>query len=122
LLGTHVSGGVGERLRTARRVAGLTQKQLAAELGVEAITVSRWERGVTIPSLPRLRQIAEITETTVSDLVRAQDAATAQAVELAALRAELAETRALVDRVARTLEQVARLRSEAGFPSASQGS
>lgn len=121
-MGTHVSGGVGERLRTARRVAGLTQKQLAAELGVEAITVSRWERGVTIPSLPRLRQIAEITETTVSDLVRAQDAATAQAVELAALRAELAETRALVDRVARTLEQVARLRSEAGFPSASQGS
>jgi len=113
---------VGERLRTARRVAGLTQKQLAAELGVEAITVSRWERGVTIPSLPRLRQIAEITETTVSDLVRAQDAATAQAVELAALRAELAETRALVDRVARTLEQVARLRSEASFPSASQGS
>ena len=121
-LGTHVSGGVGERLRTARRATGLTQKQLASELGVESITVSRWERGVTTPSLPRLRQIAEITETTVSDLVRAPDAATAQAVELAALRAELAETRALVDRVARTLEQVARLRSEASFSSASQGS
>ena len=121
-LGTHVSGGVGERLRTARRSSGLTQKQLAAELGVEPITVSRWERGVTTPTLPRLRQIAEITETTVSDLVRAPDASTAEAVELAALRAELAETRALVDRVARTLDQVARLRSEPNFPSASQGS
>ena len=110
-LGTHGGGGVGGRLRTARRSAGLTQKRLAAALGVESITVSRWERGVTTPSLPRLRRIAEITETTVSDLVRAPDAATAHAVELAALRAELAETRELVDRVARALEQLTRLRS-----------
>jgi len=113
-LGAHESsGGVGGRLRTARRSAGLTQKQLAEALGVESITVSRWERGVTSPSLPRLRRIAEIAETTVSDLVRAPDAATAHAVELVALREELAETRALVDRVARTLDQLARPRSGA---------
>ena len=60
---------------------------------------------MTTPSLPRLRRIAELTETTVSDLVRAPDAATAHAAELAALREELAETRELVDRVARALEQ-----------------
>ena len=100
---------MGGRLRTARRSVGLTQKQLAEELGVESITVSRWERGVTAPSLARLRRIAELTETTVSDLVRAPDAATAHAVELAALREELAETRELVNRVARTLDQLARL-------------
>jgi len=109
-LGTHDRGGVGGRLRTARRSAGLTQKQLAAELGVEAITVSRWERGATSPSLPRLRRIAELTGTTVSDLVRAPDAASAHSVELQALREELAETRAIVDRVARTLDQLARRR------------
>jgi len=80
---------------------------------VEPITVSRWERGVTTPSLPRLRRIAEIIETTVSDLVRAPDAATAHAVELAALREELAETRELVDRVARALERLAPPRSDA---------
>jgi transcriptional regulator with XRE-family HTH domain len=108
------SGGVGARLRTARRAAGLTQKQLAEALSVEAITVSRWERGVTSPSLPRLRRIAELTETTVSDLVRAPDAVTAHAAELAALREELAETRELVDRVARTLDRLARPRSAAG--------
>ena len=106
-LGTHEGGGVGGRLRTARRSAGLTQKQLAEQLGVESITVSRWERGVTTPSLPRLRRIAELTETTVSDLVRAPDAATAHAVELSALREELAETRELVNRVARALEHLA---------------
>ena len=121
-LGTHDSGGVGERLRTARRSAGLTQKQLAEALGVESITVSRWERGVTTPSLSRLRRIAEITQTTASDLVRAPDAATAHAVELAALREELAETRALVDRVARTLEQLAQPRLDARSRSAFQES
>jgi transcriptional regulator with XRE-family HTH domain len=113
---------VGGRLRIARRSAGLTQKQLAEELGVESITVSRWERGVTAPSLARLRRVAELTETTVSDLVRAPDAATAHAVELAALREELAETRELVNRVARTLDQLARPRSAQGSASASQES
>lgn len=121
-MGSQESGGVGSRLRTARRSAGLTQKQLAEALGVESITVSRWERGVTTPSLPRLRRIAELTETTVSDLVRAQDAASAQAVELAALREELAETRAIVDRVARTLDQLARPRLSGGSASASRES
>ena len=122
MLGTHESGGVGGRLRTARRSAGLTQKQLADELGVESITVSRWERGATSPSLTRLRRIAELTGTTVSDLVRAPDAASAHSVELAALREELAETRELVNRVARTLDQLARARSAPGSASASRDS
>jgi transcriptional regulator with XRE-family HTH domain len=100
----------------------MTQKQLAEALDVEAITVSRWERGVTSPSLPRLRRIAELTETTVSDLVRTPDAATAHAVELAALREELAETRELVDRVARALERLAPVRSSAGSLPASRES
>ena len=91
----------------------MTQKQLADQLEVESITVSRWEREVTSPSLPRLRRIAELTGTTVSDLVGAPDAATAHAVELAALREELAETRELVDRVARTLDWIARAPSSA---------
>jgi transcriptional regulator with XRE-family HTH domain len=101
-----VSGDVGKRLRTARRAAGLTQKQLADRLEVESITVSRWERGVTSPSLPRLRRIAEITETTVGELVNTAAASTHE-LEIAALREELAETRELVDRVARALERLA---------------
>jgi len=117
-LGAHEFGGVGGRLRVARRSAGLTQKQLAGALDVESITVSRWERGVTSPSLPRLRRIAEITETTVSDLVRSPDAVAAHAVELAALREELAETRDLVDRIARTLDRLVQPQSAASSRSA----
>lgn len=113
---------MGGRLRIARRSAGLTQKQLAEKVGVETITVSRWERGVTTPSLPRLRRVAESTETTVSDLVRAPDAASAHAVELAALREELAETRELVSRVARALERLTPPRSAPGSRPASRES
>lgn len=120
--GAGMTDEVGGRLRAARRSAGLTQKQLAEELGVEAITVSRWERGATSPSLQRLRRIAELTHSTVSDLVREPDAASAHAMELASLREELAETRALVDRVARTLDQLARPRSIADSRSGSQES
>ena len=119
-MGVDESEGVCARLRSARRAAGLTQKQLAAELGVESITVSRWERGVTTPSLVRLRRVAELTETTVSDLVRAPDAVTGQTAELAALREEIAETRELVDRVARALELLAQPRSDAGSGPASR--
>lgn len=109
------TGGVGARLRAARRGAGLTQQQLAEALGVEPITVSRWEREVTSPSRPRLRRIAELTGTSLSDLVRDADpAATALAAELAAIREELAETRELIDRVARAVERLALPRSPAG--------
>jgi transcriptional regulator with XRE-family HTH domain len=48
-------------LRAARRGAGLTQKQLAEALGVEPITVSRWERGATTPDLEVLRLVAGAT-------------------------------------------------------------
>lgn len=62
----HESGGVGTRLRTARRSAGLTQRQLAEALGMESISVSRWEREVTTPSLPRLRnRPAKVEDATV---------------------------------------------------------
>jgi transcriptional regulator with XRE-family HTH domain len=32
-----------------RRVAGVTQAQLAREIGVDPMTVSRWERGERVP-------------------------------------------------------------------------
>ena len=110
---TEKTPAVGARLRAARRDTGLTQKQLAQGLGVESITVSRWERGVTSPSLPRLARIAELTATSIGDLVRNTDATTADAAELSAIREELAETRELVERVAQALERLAQPRSSA---------
>jgi len=37
-------------LEKARVAAGMTQKALGELLGVDALTVSRWERGTTLPN------------------------------------------------------------------------
>src|SRR5437763_17102208 len=54
-------GEVGTRIREARASKGWKQKHLAAEVEVEPITVSRWERGATTPDLDVLRLVAEAT-------------------------------------------------------------
>jgi len=40
-----------ERLRHARYLKGWTQSDLAAALDTDFETVSRWERGIAVPSL-----------------------------------------------------------------------
>jgi transcriptional regulator with XRE-family HTH domain len=45
-----------EELKSRRALLGLTQSQLARELEVDAITVSRWERGVR--PIPRFIELA----------------------------------------------------------------
>jgi chromosomal replication initiator protein len=56
---------VGERLRAARRQKGLTegrpwlQRDVAQALGVDPVTVSRWETGQTSPGAAQLQLLAE---------------------------------------------------------------
>ncbi len=52
---------LGERIRAARAEKGWKQKHLAAQVDVEPITVSRWERGATSPDLEVISQVAEAT-------------------------------------------------------------
>ena len=40
----------GQKIRLIREALGETQVQFAARLGVQWITVSRWERGLNTPS------------------------------------------------------------------------
>ena len=52
---------VAARIKSARTAKGWKQKHLAAEVSVEPITVSRWERGATTPDFDALALIAEAT-------------------------------------------------------------
>jgi transcriptional regulator with XRE-family HTH domain len=63
---------LGERIRNARHAKGWKQKHLAAEVEVEPITVSRWERGATTPDLNVLGLIADATEKPLSYFVGAE--------------------------------------------------
>jgi transcriptional regulator with XRE-family HTH domain len=53
---------LGDRIRAARADKGWKQKHLAAEVEVEPITISRWERGATTPDLDVLRLVAQATD------------------------------------------------------------
>lgn len=51
---------IGKTIARWRGFQGITQEQLALALDVDPVTVSRFERGVTLPSLPTLHRIAGV--------------------------------------------------------------
>ena len=57
----HPSSAAAHRIRLARRTAGLSQAQLALELGVQRSAVSHWEAQRGKPSMNHLRQLALLT-------------------------------------------------------------
>jgi DNA-binding XRE family transcriptional regulator len=56
-------------LKRIRKRAGMTQKQLAEALHVDTNTVARWERGVILPKVDRLQEIASYFGVTIDELV-----------------------------------------------------
>lgn len=53
--------GIGAKVRSARRAAGLSQEQLARRLGTTQSVISRWERGHDEPRVSTLGAIARAT-------------------------------------------------------------
>ncbi|WP_239990151.1 helix-turn-helix domain-containing protein [Corticimicrobacter populi] len=60
---------LGLTLANHRRAKGLTQEQLAEHLSVEQETISRFERGATLPPLPRLLRLADLLNVPLVDLL-----------------------------------------------------
>lgn len=60
---------VGCAIARQRKAKGLTQKQLADLLNISYQAVSRWEHGLSMPSLDMIYDIARILETTVDFLL-----------------------------------------------------
>ena len=59
----------GERLKEARKNAGLTQAELGKKLGVTGATVSTWEKGNTEPKVGVLSDISNILDVPVIHLL-----------------------------------------------------
>jgi len=51
------------KIREYRLRAGLSQRKLAETLGRGRNAISSWERGLTLPSVPRLLRMAKILNT-----------------------------------------------------------
>lgn len=60
---------LGQNLSRGRKSLGLTQEQVATTLSVEPETISRFERGATLPSITTLERLADILGTTMGDLL-----------------------------------------------------
>ena len=97
--------GLGNRIREARASKGWKQRELASQVEVEPITVSRWERGATTPDLDVLRLVADATEKPLSYFVAGDDeppgGGSVRSLEQAA--AKLSEQ---ADRIERLLEKL----------------
>ena len=61
----------GDNLKTLRKNKGITQEELAVRLKVVRQTVSKWEKGLSVPDAEMLLKIAEEFEVPVSDLLGA---------------------------------------------------
>lgn len=61
-----------ENVKILRKAKGLTQEELAIRLHVVRQTVSKWEKGLSVPDAEMLQKIADVLETTVSKLLGAK--------------------------------------------------
>jgi transcriptional regulator with XRE-family HTH domain len=60
---------LGSRIAERRKQLEWTQDQLAERVGVDAETISRFERGANLPSLPTLDRLSTALRVEVGDLL-----------------------------------------------------
>lgn len=96
---------LGARIAELRKSRQWTQAQLAERMEVEPETISRFERGATVPSLHTLEKLALILRASIGDLlVESSTAPDDQAMRISAWLSELKPAdRALVTDVMQRL-------------------
>lgn len=72
---------IGRRLREKRLERGLTQEEVAGQLGVSYQAVSKWERQEGLPDVTLLPALARLFQTTTDDLLGVHDAASQAAYD-----------------------------------------
>lgn len=58
-----------ENIKTIRKSKGLSQEELAIKLNVVRQTISKWEKGLSVPDSDMLIALSEVFETPVSTLL-----------------------------------------------------
>ena len=80
---------IGGHIAALRKARGLTQEQLAAQLGVSAPAVSKWETNSSCPDITLLCPLARALGTNVDTLLQFEESLSDQ--EVAARINEVAE-------------------------------
>ncbi|MCL2354021.1 MAG: helix-turn-helix domain-containing protein [Defluviitaleaceae bacterium] len=64
---------IGDYIKAQRKVLGITQSQLADDIGVSPQAVSKWERGENLPDVTLLPLLARLLGTTVESILNRGD-------------------------------------------------
>ena len=79
-----------DNIKNLRKQKGYTQETLAQALNIVRQTVSKWEKGYSVPDADMLEKLSEVLEVPVSDLLGKPSEAAEQASELEKISAQLA--------------------------------
>ena len=60
---------IGKKIYTLRTKCGMTQEQLAEKMGVSRQAISKWESGMSIPELSKLKTLANLYQVTLDELM-----------------------------------------------------
>ena len=90
-----------ENIKQLRKNKGYTQETLAQQLGVVRQTVSKWEKGLSVPDAELLQKLAEVLEVGVGDLLGAAAVSEKDNGEIAQQLARINEQLAIKNRRAR---------------------
>ncbi|MBR1854936.1 MAG: helix-turn-helix transcriptional regulator [Lachnospiraceae bacterium] len=63
---------IGAFLKELRKEKGITQEQMADELGVSGRTISRWETGSNMPDISLLVEIAEFFDVSIPEIIKGE--------------------------------------------------
>lgn len=95
-----------ENLKTLRKMKGFTQEELAIKVNVVRQTVSKWEKGLSVPDAELLSQLADVLEVDVSQLLGAEIKEDPNRNEVAEQLAKISEQMAIKNRRARRIWKV----------------
>lgn len=64
---------IGARIAQKRKALGMTQEELASQLGVSSQAVSKWENDISCPDISLLPQLAKILDCTTDALLSGKE-------------------------------------------------
>ncbi|MCI6997097.1 MAG: helix-turn-helix domain-containing protein [Eubacterium sp.] len=96
----------GDNLKTIRKAKSYTQKELAIKLNVVRQTVSKWEKGLSVPDADTLCKIADALETSISELLGSEINTEINRNEVAEQLAKISEQLAIKNRCSKKIWKI----------------
>ena len=87
-----------ENLKIIRKAKGYTQEELAIKIHVVRQTISKWEKGLSVPDADTLSKLADVLEINVSELLGSEIKEEANKNEVAEQPAKISEQLAIKNR------------------------